>query len=68
VFLCCFSGSAVSEEEIKIAEEKFEESRKLAWIAMKNVLENDVSCKRYATFSSYKDISGSQSSPLCKKS
>ncbi|XP_064619807.1 endophilin-A-like isoform X2 [Lineus longissimus] len=36
------NGSAVSEEEIRLAEEKFEESRKLAWIAMKNVLENDV--------------------------
>jgi hypothetical protein len=43
-----FSGSTVPKEEIRIAEQKFEYSRKLAWIAMQNVLENDVSCKRYA--------------------
>ncbi|XP_052792953.1 endophilin-A3-like isoform X3 [Mya arenaria] len=35
-------GSAVTEEEIRVAEEKFEESKQLTETAMYNLLENDV--------------------------
>ena len=36
-------GGTVSDEEIRLAEEKFEESKQLAETAMYNLLENDVS-------------------------
>lgn len=39
----CAGSSKVDEEEVKIAQEKFEESKKLCELAMFNVLENDVS-------------------------
>lgn len=38
-----FSGSSVTEEEIRQAEEKFAESLHLAQMGMHNILENDVS-------------------------
>lgn len=37
-----FTGANVTEEEIKVAEEKFEESKELAENAMHNLLENEV--------------------------
>lgn len=37
-----FIGANVTEEEIKLAEEKFEESKQLAENAMHNLLENEV--------------------------
>jgi len=42
------SGAAVTDEEIQAAEEKFNESRLLAEVAMRNLLENDV--RRLSTF------------------
>lgn len=36
------SGAAVTDEEIQATEEKFNESRLLAEVAMRNLLENDV--------------------------
>ena len=38
-----FAGANVTEEEIRIAEDKFEESKQLTEAAMFNLLENDVS-------------------------
>ena len=41
---CVFLSAAhVTEEDIRMAEEKFEESKQLAETAMYNLLENDVS-------------------------
>lgn len=37
------SGASVTEEEINMAESKFEESKSLAETAMYNLMENDVS-------------------------
>ena len=40
--LCYFSGSQISEEELRVAEDKFDESKHLAQDSMHNVLENEV--------------------------
>ena len=37
-----YSGSQISEEELRVAEDKFDESKHLAQDAMHNVLENEV--------------------------
>lgn len=59
VLMCCFSfkGAHLSEEEIKLAEDKFEESFNLASMGMFNLLENDVciifSCFLQKTYNYY---------------
>jgi len=44
-FWFIFAGSHITDEEIKLSEEKFAESLHLAQMGMFNLLENDVSWK-----------------------
>jgi hypothetical protein len=44
-FWLIFAGSHITDEEIKLSEDKFAESLHLAQMGMFNLLENDVSCK-----------------------
>jgi hypothetical protein len=43
-FWLVFTGSHITDEEIKLSEDKFAESLHLAQMGMFNLLENDVSC------------------------
>jgi len=44
-FWSIFAGSHITDEEIKLSEDKFAESLHLAQMGMFNLLENDVSCR-----------------------
>lgn len=43
-FVHCLTGSHITDDDIKTAEDKFAESLHLAQLGMFNLLENDVSC------------------------
>lgn len=47
------AGAHISEEEISMAEDKFEESKQLAETAMWNLLENDVRISGLFSFKFY---------------